>query len=95
MKETKLFCILIKTSLLIKKKIFPCAGMQFLAHYGKVSWQHKTVYQNNIDVFFIQICLKYILYKKKSNLPKDERVTAVVHELLGQPLYILIYILEV
>ena len=32
-------------------------------------------------------CLDCILYKNSFNLSKNEKVTAVVHELLGQPLY--------
>ena len=33
----------------------------------------------------------YFYIKKQSNLPKNERVTAVVHELLGQPSYIYLF----
>ena len=62
--------------------------MQFLGHYGNVAWQHTTMYQNDINVFFNRICLDCILYKNSFNLSKNEKVTAVVHELLRQPSYI-------
>ena len=67
----------------MKNKIFPCAGMQFLGHYGSASWLPKYFLW-----FSILICLDCVLYKNGFNLSKNEKVTAVVHELLGQFSYI-------